>query len=218
MGRRTLITLALLATWAGQAEAHPHVWTDMRSTLMVDAQGMITGVSVAWTFDDGYSGFALEGLDTNNDGVFSPDEIKPLTEENIKSLSESDYFVFMRQSGKLLPQGQVSNYAQTYNDARLTLFFDVPLATPVDPRAGEFDYKVYDPDFFIAFDYVKDDPTDMEGELPQGCSRELKPVLTDEELMAKRDFLASKDASWQNDTGEDFGSIFAQPVVVTCGS
>ena len=41
--------------------------------------------------------------------------------------------------------------------------------------------------------------------------------LTDDELVQKRDFLATKDLNWQNDTGEDFGSIFAQPVVVTCG-
>jgi hypothetical protein len=31
---------------------------------------------------------------------YGPDEIRPLTDENIKSLAESDYFGFMRQGGK----------------------------------------------------------------------------------------------------------------------
>lgn len=218
MVRRWLLAMTCLVASAGAAAAHPHVWTDMRSSLIVDGQGLITGIRVEWTFDEGYATFALEGLDTNGDGTYGPDEIKPLTDENIKSLAESNYFGFMRQGGKLLPHGAVADYAQTYDGSRLTLFFVLPLATPVDPRKGEFDYKVYDPDFFISFDYVKDAPVELEGTLPQGCSWELKPLLSDEELEAKRNFLSEKGKDWVNETGEDFGSLFARPVVVTCGS
>lgn len=204
--------------WCVPAWAHPHVWADIRTGLMVDGQGMITGVRMEWTFDEGYSGFALEGLDTNGDGVYGPDEIQPLTKENIESLKESDYFGFMRQNGKLLKHGAVTEATQIYESNKLTLAFVFPLETPVDPRKGVFDYKVYDPDFFISFEYVKDSPVELEGTLPQGCSWELKPLLTDAELEAKRNFLAEKGTDWVNDTGEDFGSLFARPVVVTCGS
>ena len=72
----------------------------MRSSLMVNAQGLITGVRMEWTFDEAYTDFALDGLDTNGDGTFGPDEIKPLTDENIANLAESDYFGFMRLDGK----------------------------------------------------------------------------------------------------------------------
>lgn len=212
--------LAVLLGWGSvtAAEAHPHVWADIRTSLMVDGQGMITGVRMEWTFDEAYAAFALEGLDTNGDGNYEPDEIKPLTDENISSLAESDYFGFMRMDGKALPHGKVTDYAQTYNANRLTLYFVLPLATAVDPRKGRFQYQVYDPDFFISFDYVKDDPVELEGSLPQGCNWELKPFLSDAEIEAKRNFLAEKGADWTNDTGEDFGSLFARPVVVTCGS
>lgn len=43
--------------------------------LMVNAHGMITGIRVEWTFDETYAAFALEGLDTNGDGSYGPDEI-----------------------------------------------------------------------------------------------------------------------------------------------
>ena len=217
MDRKIAASALALCLLAGPALAHPHVWTEMRSTLMVNGENLITGISVEWTFDEGYSGFALEGLDLNKDGTYDAEEIRPLTEENIGSLKESVYFGFLRQSEHLLKHGPVTEYAQTHKDGRLTLFFVLPLEAPVDPRKGVFDYKIYDPDFFIAFDYQKTDPVDVEGTLPAGCTSELKPPLTDDELAQKRDFLATKDLNWQNDTGEDFGSIFAQPVVVTCG-
>ena len=171
---------------------------------------------MSWTFDEAYSGFALEGLDSNGDGVFGPDELKPLTAENISSLKESNYFGAMRQSGKVLAHGEVVDFNQTYNNNRLTLYFVLPLATAVDPRAGEFHYKIYDPDFFIAFDYFNEDPVELEGTLPQGCAWELQPLKTDDELDQTRNFLAEQSKDWQNDTGEDFGGLFAQAVAVTC--
>jgi|JI10StandDraft_1071094.scaffolds.fasta_scaffold38664_5 ABC-type uncharacterized transport system substrate-binding protein len=216
MLRRFLLGFFFTAFASAAADAHPHVWTEMRSSLMVDAQGLVTGVRMEWTFDEAYSGFALDGLDSNGNGTFEPDEIKPLTDENIANLAESDYFGFMRLDGKALPHAPVTDYAQTYNANRLTLYFVLPLATPVDPRKGRFQYQVYDPDFFISFDYVKDDPVELEGKLPQGCRWELKPFMSDAEIEAKRNFLSEKGADWTNDTGEDFGSLFARPVVVTC--
>lgn len=216
MGWRLFTVLMAMVCTAGAASAHPHVWTDMRSSLMVNEAGLITGIRAEWTFDEGYSGFALDGLDADGDGVYGPDEIKPLTDENITNLAESDFFGFMRLDGKLQAHGEVTDYVQTYNNNRLTLYFVLPLKTPVDPRSGVFIFKVYDPDFFIDFGYVKDDPVDLEGTLPVGCSWELQPLLTDEELEKKRNFLAEKSVDWQNDTGEDFGSLFARPVVVTC--
>lgn len=217
--RRPILSLVFLCSVGlSSAWAHPHVWADVRTSLMVDAQGFITGVRMEWTFDEAYSGFALDGLDVNGDGTYGPEEIKPLTDENIANLAESDYFGFMRQNEKLLKHGKVTDYTQIYENNRLTLAFVFPLETPVDPRKGVFDYKVYDPDYFIDFGYVKDDPVELEGTLPAGCSWELKPMMTDEELEAKRNFLAQQPVDWVNQTGEDFGSLFARPVVVTCKS
>ncbi len=43
-------------------------------------------------------------------------------------------------------------------DGKLSLWFELPFATPVDPKAGAFEARVYDPDFFIAFDYMPEKP------------------------------------------------------------
>jgi ABC-type uncharacterized transport system substrate-binding protein len=124
----------------------------------------------------------------------------------------------MRLKGEKLPLRDVTEFTQIHSNGRLSLHFMVPLQTPADPKAGEFDVKVYDPEFFIAFDYVKEVPVALEGTLPQGCAMELKPLKTDAETDQTLAMLAEKDKDWKPETAEDFGALFAQPLVVACAS
>jgi ABC-type uncharacterized transport system substrate-binding protein len=208
------LSLGVLTT---PALAHPHVFSTMRTAIVTNDTGLLTGVGVEWTFDESYTQFALEGLDTNNDGTFQSEEIQPLTDENIKSLLESNYFTYVKQSGAALPFGKVTEYGQTLKDGKLTLFFIVPLQTPADPKTGEIDVQVYDPEFFIAFDYVQDQPTRLEGKLADGCKTDLKPLPTAEEMDATRAMLSDKPQDWKPEEPTDFGSMFAQNLVISCG-
>src|SRR5262245_37020396 len=65
---RMLFGLALLAgalALGGRAaEAHPHVWVTATSELVYAPDGSLTGVRYAWTFDDMFSSYALQGLTT----------------------------------------------------------------------------------------------------------------------------------------------------------
>ncbi len=200
------------------AQAHPHVWVEMRSSVIFNAAGLIQGVNVEWSFDDVYAAEALTGMDANGDGEYSQDELKPLTAENMASLKDYDYFVFMRAGGKLLATAPPTNAGQTYNGKKLQLHFEVPLQTPLDPRKEEFMVKVYDPEFFIAFDYAKEQPIDSDGKIPDGCKVNINPLLTDGEMNQTLAMLATKDREWKPEAGEDFGSLFAQLVSVKCGA
>ncbi len=193
--RRLFGVIFCVCAGASAASSHPHVWADIRTSIMTNPEGLITGVRMEWTFDEGYTTFALDGLDTNGDGTYGPDEIKPLTDENIANLAESDYFGFMRQNEKLLKHGKVTDYTQIYENNRLTLAFVFPLETPVDPRKACSTTRSMIPTTSFDFGYMKDDPVELEGALPPGCSWELKPLLTDEELEAKRNFLAQQPST-----------------------
>jgi ABC-type uncharacterized transport system substrate-binding protein len=206
-----------MAAQLGPAVAHPHVWATMRTAVVAGSNGDVTGIGIEWTFDETYTQFALEGLDLNKDGTFQPEELRPLTEENIKSLAESSYFTFMRQNGAVLAQGVVADFGQSLADDKLTLFFIVPLLQPADPRAGEIEIKVYDPDFFIAFDYAQTEQTRIDGALAQGCASTLKPLPTTEETEQTLSYLADKGQDWKPEQPTDFGSMFAQALVVSCG-
>lgn len=212
------LAMALAATMTGNAQAHPHVWIDMRSDVVFNEAGLITALNLIWTFDDGYAQIALEGLDTDGDGVFSQAELDPLTRENMNSLKDYDYFTVIRFNGEKQAFGDVTEYGQIWSNNKLQLHFQVPLATPLDPATGEFAAKVYDPEFFIALNYVADEPVSVVGAMPEACKLVVKPVPTGEEIDATQQMLATKGPDWKPENNEDFGALFAQPVTVQCGS
>jgi ABC-type uncharacterized transport system substrate-binding protein len=201
---------------AEAALAHPHVWITMRSDVVFNDKAEVTGIAVEWTFDDGYTQMALDGLDANGDGVYSQSELEPLTQENLKSLKDYNYFIVPRADGKVVTMTDPAEYGQIYSNGKLALHFTIPLANPVDPRKVEFLYKIYDPEFFIALDYVEEDPVGVIGEIPKGCHLEVKPVVSDQQLEQTRQMLSTKGTDWKPPEDEDFGGMFAQPALVMC--
>ena len=208
--------LIILLAWPSAASAHPHVWVSMRSQVVFTENGLIKGVGLDWTFDDAYTTMALDGLDSDGDGVYSPAEIAPLTKENIESLKGYDYFTAMRFNDEKQPIGDVTEYGQTWSKDGLALHFIVPLKTPLDPAMGEFSYKIYDPEFFVAIDYVDKDPVAVSGNMPRQCQLVVKPVPTEADLEQTRLMLSTKGTDWKPENNEDFGALFAQLVLIQC--
>ncbi|MEO8650700.1 MAG: DUF1007 family protein [Hyphomicrobiaceae bacterium] len=83
------------------AEAHPHVWVTTETTVLFE-NGTIVGLRHKWSFDEYYTSMALEGLDTNKDGVYDRDELAPLAKVNIDGLKEFDYFTIVKLAGETL--------------------------------------------------------------------------------------------------------------------
>jgi ABC-type uncharacterized transport system substrate-binding protein len=212
-----LVMAAMMASFVGtQARAHPHVWIEMQSDVVFTEDGLIKGINLEWTFDDGYTQMALEGLDGDGDGLYSQAELAPLTRENILSLKDYGYFTVMRADGEQQKIGEVTDFGQVWSNNKLTLHLQVPLEKPIDPKAQEFTFKVYDPEFFIAIDYIKDDPVDVIGKIPESCKLVVMPVPTDAELDQTRTMLSTKGADWKPENPEDFGAMFAQAVSIAC--
>ena len=209
------VALALAGS-AAPALAHPHVWIEMRSDVVFNDQGLITGLNLMWTFDDGYAQMALDGLDGNGDGNYDPSELEPLTRENMASLKDYDYFTVIRFNGEKQALGPPRDAGQIYSNGKLQLHMQVSLQTPLDPTKGSFMAKVYDPDFFIAFDYAGEEPVSVLGAMPKSCALVVKPVPSDAELDQTRAMLATKGPDWKPETEEDFGALFAQPVTIQC--
>jgi ABC-type uncharacterized transport system substrate-binding protein len=200
------------------ASAHPHMWIDMHSYVVFNDRGLITGIDLEWTFDDGYAQMALDGLDTDGDGVYSQDELAPLTKENIESLKDYNYFTVPRVNGEVVPIDEVTEYGQIYSNGKLALHFQVPLKAPVDPRKDEFLYKVYDPEFFIDMEYADKDSVGTVGTAPKGCKLKLIEVSADQQTVQIKQMLSTKGKEWKPPANEDFGGMFAQPTLVVCTS
>jgi ABC-type uncharacterized transport system substrate-binding protein len=207
-----------MAMLAKPAFAHPHLWVETHADIVFDAKGHIIGIDVHWTFDDFYSLSALDGLDTNGDGNYSQDELQLLVRDTLDDLRGYDYFVHVLNGEKQVKLKNASNPHADYSNKVLHLHFLVPFAEPIDPSNAKVMLRIYDPDYFIDFEFAKDNPVTIVGGMPRQCRMEIKSVPTTAELQTVLDFLAREGQDQSAGTAQDFGSMFAQPIVIECGN
>ncbi|ACL56051.1 DUF1007 family protein [Methylobacterium nodulans] len=132
------------------AEAHPHVWVQARSEVVLDEARNLVGMRVSWTFDPDYSAFAVLNLDSKRDGVPDPDKLATLARERVAALAETGYFVQAKLNGRPLAFSPPGDARAEYRDGRLTLSFTLaPLASPGAVRT--LVVTTSDPDFYVAF-------------------------------------------------------------------
>lgn len=210
------LTGLFLLCSAPLVHAHPHAWITMNADIRFDKTGKIAGLYIEWDFDPDYSQIAVEGLDANADGYYSADELAPLTKANLTALKEYDYFTYARNRNAKLAWGKPAEDVQYYANGHLRMSFYIPLKTPLDPKTNIFNFKMYDPSFYIAMDFRKKNPVTASGKIPAGCKIDIKPVPSDKEIDKTRKMLSQKDKKWQPAVEEDFGAMFAQPVIVRC--
>jgi ABC-type uncharacterized transport system substrate-binding protein len=207
--RLLLIALTILA-FAAPARAHPHVWVTMQSELIYAPDGTITGVRHHWAFDDMFSAFATQGLESKEKDKFTREELSPLAKVNIESLKEYDYFTYATADGvKTEMTEPLPDYWLDYKDSILTLNFTLPFKTPV--KAKELKLEIYDPTIFVDFAFAKDKPVQLVG--APACK--LDVALPREMTYAEGKALSNIPADQQNTTMA-WGAQFANKILVHC--
>jgi ABC-type uncharacterized transport system substrate-binding protein len=163
-----IILAALAGLWVagGSALAHPHVWVVMKSEVVYAPDGTVVGVRQAWTFDDMFSTFATQGLESKQKGVFTREELQPLAQVNVESLKEYDYFTYAKLNGKKAVFSDPVDFHLDLADSMLTLHFLLPLKAPA--KATTIDLEVYDPSYFVDFSLAEKDAARLVG-APTGC-------------------------------------------------
>jgi ABC-type uncharacterized transport system substrate-binding protein len=197
---------------AGAASAHPHVWVTMKSAVVYGPDGAITGVRHAWTFDDMYSAFAVQGLESKKKGEFTTEELKPLAQVNVESLKEYDFFTFAKANGKDVTFVDPVDYHLEFDakDTVLTLYFVLPLKTPL--KAKTIDVQVFDPTYFVDFALAEKDPASLE-KAPAGCQLSVvKPQEMTKEMAQK---LAEIPPD-QQIPDNSYGAAFSNKISVKC--
>ncbi|HZO44601.1 MAG TPA: DUF1007 family protein [Xanthobacteraceae bacterium] len=204
--------LASLVATVHSASAHPHVWVTMRSELVYGPDGTVTGVRHAWTFDDMFSAFATQGIDSKQRNVFTREELEPLAKTNVESLKDFDYFTVARVNGKKVDfLDPPSGYYLDYKDQILTLHFTLPLKTPM--KAQDVQIEISDPSYFVDFSFEKNNAVALVG-APAGCKL---TVVRPEEMdpaMAAKLFQMAPDQKL--DPSEYLGAQFASRILVKC--
>jgi ABC-type uncharacterized transport system substrate-binding protein len=191
------------------AHAHPHVWVTVASEIVYGPNGIVNGVRHHWTFDDMFSAFATQGLDTDKDGKLSREELAGLAEVNVTSLKEFDFFTHAKGDGRKVALSDPKDYWLEHTNNLLTLHFTLPVKNPAQLKAFEID--IYDATYFVDF-----------------ALREKDAVkLVDAPATCKLSSFSKKDAGTQSrplsesffnslDANSAFGAQFANKISVAC--
>jgi len=207
-----LTAVAGLIAGCSAVSAHPHVWVTVKSELVYAPDGPITGVRHAWTFDDMFSTFAIQGIESKKKDQFTREELAPLAQVNVDSLKEYDFFTYAKVANAKVEFGTPIDYSlEQREDKLVVLRFTLPLKTPAS-AAKAFSFQVYDPTYFVAFEMEKQDPVGM-ASAPKGCSVNLlgsKPLAVEDTKKLSESFFSGLSP------GYDFGIKLASRIIVAC--
>ena len=204
-----LLVAASVALGPATAEAHPHVWITARSELLYAPDGMVTGVRHAWTFDDMFSAYALQGIEAKTKGAYSREELSSLAQTNVESLKEYGFFTFAKADGKKQKFQEPVDYYLEYRDTALTLHFTLPARTPF--KATQLVLEVFDPAFFIDFKFVDKDPVQLVG-APANCKMAFQRPNDGSASAQKLD----EQTFTNGGDNSNFGAMFANKITVDC--
>ena len=206
---RMLLPLAGVLAFAQTVSGHPHAWIDLRSRVLMNEKGEIEALELSWLFDDYYTVLVAEELGAKGEATDA--YLNEITERNLSNLQEYDYFTAITYDGERQAVDEVSRYETEVHDGRLWMRFEVPLATPIDPKVGEVTFSVYDPTYWIEILHMEGEPILFSGEGARHCLGEIKqpnPTIEQVSLAAALD----QDES----VGDGLGELFAETVVVSC--
>ncbi|HZC95084.1 MAG TPA: DUF1007 family protein [Bradyrhizobium sp.] len=202
---------AILLLWlfGSRAEAHPHVWVSFHSEVLYAADGTMTAVRHAWTFDDMFSAYALQGTSHAKKGQYTREELASLAQTNVDSLKEYAYFTYARADGKKLKFADPVDYWLEYKNAALTLHFTLPLKAAASAKAMQI--EVYDPSIFVDFEFAKDKPVSLSGAPQCLATYDLphQPTAAEQARLSQLDIVPL-------DASSTYGEMFANKIQVKC--
>ena len=205
---RALVGAALLAVWASPAIAHPHVWVTAASELIYGPNGSVTAIRHAWTFDDMFSTYALQGIVTKKKGNYTREELAPRAQTNVDSLKEYGFFTYAKVDGKKEPFLAPIDYFLDYQNATLVLHFTLPFKTPIHTK--QLVVEIFDPSYFVDFALQKQDPFRLVG-APASCSTTIQRP-NDGTAAAQK----LGEANFLNGNNSNYGAMFANRITVDC--
>lgn len=168
------ILLALvLAGFAGAAQAHPHIFIDAEVDIVFDDEGAVSRLDQRWTFDEAFSAWAVQGLDADGDGVTSTEELQELADENMRGLSQYQFYTYAGEGQENLTFHHLPGQTNSYENGRTTLNFSIAPEQPY--RIGrELDLAINDPEYYVAISFAVASKVRLVN-APPGCSMHLEP-------------------------------------------
>lgn len=167
-GLAALIAISLIGG-AQPAWAHPHVWIQVRTLLLVEG-GALTGLHHIWVLDEAWLTSQIEEHDADKDGKLSPTELAAVAVQSRATLDMFKSFTTIRHGGNRIRPGAPRDVSTSYYGEFLGMSFVVPLPKPIPLAGADLLLEVYDGTYFSGFSFAGDDAVAFAGERPDGCT------------------------------------------------
>jgi len=200
--RSLLVSLVFLLS-AGNLQAHPHVWIDLRVTPQLNDQGEMTALRQAWRFDPFYSLMLIEELEKGGPAEELEQRLDELALEVAKNLQNFDFFTRVRAAGQRQALAEVTEYNLMQVGRRVEFSFVLPLEQAIALQDQPLQYQVYDPSYYIEILHVPGRGVDQEP-LPATCKVDLQEPNPSSDLIEKALALDEDDVPEDPQLGEHF--------------
>lgn len=140
---------------AASAKAHPHVWIDLQTQVLLNDRGEASGLKVIWKLDEFYTAYVIE--DIARDGNRTREKaLADIARETQENLAEFDYFVRVRANDEPQTFKVTKPMKAWVDDRNLWMDFTVGFDRPLDLAARSVRYAVSDPTYYIEITYPPD--------------------------------------------------------------
>lgn len=199
---------AMLALLAFPALAHPHVFIQVRTLLIIE-NGQLSGLHHVWLLDEGWLASQLEAHDKDKDGKLDEAELAAVAAESRGTLDTFKSFTTIRHAGQRVRPSAPAAVKIQYFGGQLGMSFTAPLPKPIPLAGADLLLEVYDATYFSGHVFAGPDAVGFAGDQPSGCRIKSAAPPSPQQLAAYR-MLARQ-------YGADFTKLVSpDAVAITC--
>ena len=150
-----VVAVALLLAALGRAgDAHPHVFVDYTTVLVLGVDGAPL-VQMTWTFDEMSSSMLLDDIGAKRRTPVGDPDITALVLKQYPDLRGERFFLDVRVDGAPVRVPAVRDFRARVEGERVSYSFTVPIGVR-SSREGTIEIRVDDPSYFVAFEPRQD--------------------------------------------------------------
>ena len=191
------------------SNAHPHMWVDLKSQIILDDNENVSAIYQEWLFDDFFSAAMIEEAGLHPDGVDVA--IRQKVAELMENLQPYNYFTVAKRDGATMPLVQLGQAVAEIRDNRVLMGFTVAVESRVDLAAQDFSYAIFDPTYYIEMYHAEGATITFKGDAPDNCGVEIIQPNPSADAIA-----LSQSASLDANPDTTIGRLFAETVRVKC--
>lgn len=191
-------------------QAHPHSWIEMK-THIEGENGVITGLSMEWSFDAMTSMYMLDGEDLASES--EEETFKKLASSVIDNMMYEHYFTYFYDGETPIKYSVAENAKFERDKSKLVMTFELPLSKPKPVTRDSLRLLIFDPSYFVDMSWSSQSDVSLSPDLERQCALELvEPNPTPEQMSYAMSL--SVDA----DPDNTLGQLFTQTIKLNCAT